>query len=553
MRLDKPGVPQPPSPAAVTGRRLSGLAVFLVLGAVVLAVVLLRAPRSPVATGPDARTIPGDDSGAAAYVEEGRVLAGQSCQGCHLLPAPDDLDRTSWAMFVLPAMAKWVGFSPAEWARDPGGEAVEQAGVTPREQIFDFHQWHAVTSYYLSESPVAPLVPAGKPAVQVGLKGFEVVVPPLRQERPMTTLLRVSARFPGFYVHDANTGKFQLLTPEGRMRATIEMKGPVVDLIESAEGLHLTVIGDLFPSHQHNGRVDFLPHPGRTNGPPRRTLIADLARPTQAAFADLDGDGDEDLAVCSFGHVLGRFSWFERMPSGGFEERVLIQRPGAVRCAIHDFNGDGKPDILVMMAQAREGIYLLWNRGGGRFEEEIVVERIPSWGYTGFELADFNGDGHADILAVNGDNGDASQYRHPGTLKHYHGLRIHLNDGQGRFTEAWFHPMHGAYQARVADFDLDGDLDVAAIAFFPAYLQNMVESFVLLENDGAMRFTPFTFAESIAGRWMVMDAGDVDQDGDLDILLGAFNRSFHDVPEALAAEWRKRGPSVVILRNTARP
>jgi len=217
---------------------------------------------------------------------------------------------------------------------------------------------------------------------------------------------------------------------------------------------------------------------------------------------------------------------------------------------VQDFNHDGQPDLVVLMAQALEGIYLLLNQGRGEFDITPITEKTSAWGFSHFELVDFNRDGAMDILATNGDNGDSPDY--PGTLKNYHGVRLYLNDGHNRFTEAWFYPMHGAYKARAVDFDGDGDQDIAAISFFPNYLGAFKESFVYLENTGNLRFVPYTFAESIAGRWLTFDAGDLDGDGDVDMVLGAFNRSFHDVPNVLVEEWRLHGPSVIILENTLR-
>jgi hypothetical protein len=43
---------------------------------------------------------------------------------------------------------------------------------------------------------------------------------------------------------------------------------------------------------------------------------------------------------------------------------------GALQAAVRDFNGDGRPDILVMMAQAREGVYLFLNEGQAKFRLE---------------------------------------------------------------------------------------------------------------------------------------------------------------------------------------
>ena len=163
-----------------------------------------------------------------------------------------------------------------------------------------------------------------------------------------------------------------------------------------------------------------------------------------------------------------------------------------------------------------------------------------------FDLVDFNKDGKLDLIVSNGDNGDFAL-----PLKSYHGIRLYLNDGGNRFTEAFFHPMHGAYKAVARDFDADGDLDLAAIAFYPDFEQERPESFVYLENQGGMKFTASTCAESDAGRWMVMDVGDLDGDGDEDLALGSFVRgpTTVPVPQAMREHWRTNGAAVLLLEN----
>ena len=93
------------------------------------------------------------------------------------------------------------------------------------------------------------------------------------------------------------------------------------------------------------------------------------------------------------------------------------------------------------------------------------------------ELADFNKDGFDDIVYVCGDNADKSPI-----LKNYHGIYIYLNDGKSNFTPSYFYPRIGAYKAIVLDYYLDGDLDIAAISFFPDYLRYPEESFIYLNN-----------------------------------------------------------------------
>jgi hypothetical protein len=110
--------------------------------------------------------------------------------------------------------------------------------------------------------------------------------------------------------------------------------------------------------------------------------------------------------------------------------------------------------------------------------------------------------------------------------------------------------MHGAFKAVARDFDKDGDLDIAAISFFPDYEKAPQESFVYLENLGGLRFSASTFPEAISGRWLALDAADLDGDGDIDIVLGSLIEMNSDVPPALKKNWEQTGPSVLILRNT---
>jgi len=200
------------------------------------------------------------------------------------------------------------------------------------------------------------------------------------------------------------------------------------------------------------------------------------------------------------------------------------------------------------MSDAREGFYILINNGANKFEINTVFETHPSYGHTYFELQDFNSDGLMDIMTVNGDNVDSDPYN---TLKNFHGIRIYLNQGELRFDEAYFFPMYGAFGAKAADFDNDGDLDIAAISFYPDYAVEKRESFVFLQNNGDLEFSAHTNQELVNGRWMTLDAGDLDGDADIDIILGGAYIPVgmfaygSDIFNALA----ESAPSILVLKN----
>ena len=167
-----------------------------------------------------------------------------------------------------------------------------------------------------------------------------------------------------------------------------------------------------------------------------------------------------------------------------FTKHILRALPGAVKTEVYDFNNDGKPDIMALMAQGDEGMFIFYNEGKGNFREERILTLSSSYGSNYFELADFNGDGFLDILASNGDNGD-----YPPILKAYHGIRIYLNNGKNKFSEKLFLPVHGVGKVIARDFDADGDLDLASISYFPDYKKTPEESFIYWSNNGDLEFS----------------------------------------------------------------
>jgi hypothetical protein len=70
---------------------------------------------------------------------------------------------------------------------------------------------------------------------------------------------------------------------------------------------------------------------------------------------------------------------------------------------------------------------------------------------------------------------------------------------------------------------------------------------------GKLKFQDHSFPETSKGRWMVMDAGDMDADGDIDLALGSF---VYFIPDGdatgLGKKWLSTSPSVIVLENTIR-
>ena len=210
-------------------------------------------------------------------------------------------------------------------------------------------------------------------------------------------------------------------------------------------------------------------------------------------------------------------------------------------------DGDGKLDIVTITSQGDESITILYQKDNLTFRSDKVIRFSPIYGSSWFELLDYDGDGDDDIITVNGDNADKTYVHKP-----YHGLRIHLNDGNNQFTESYFYPLYGATRFVSNDFDQDGDIDFAIISTFPDYENNPDYSMVYLENLNAAsyEFQTHTFDEANLSRWFLLDIGDVDLDGDTDIILSAFTYVFTPVPPAITANWKKNNADIMVLENT---
>ena len=484
----------------------------------------------------------------------GRANAIRHCQTCHVFAEPNLLDHGTLRHFVLPFLAERLGIppdtadlpaNPIARQKDPQALAVlDAAGVYPDYPLVPLDVWPDIVDFYLQEAPEKPLPREKEPEIAPELPQFEVFKPGYRTPFPFTTLVKIDTVHGRIYIGDSADNSLAVLDGHGRELQKIPSIPTPVAIDLRAEEAWITSIGAVFPSDNPQGKLIALPVDGTQLTFPPREILTELSRPTFTTYADLNGDGLEDIVMSGFGYRAGHFSWFENMGQGNYREHFLNREPGAISSAAYDFNYDGRTDIAVLMGQAREGVFIYYNLGDGQFAESYAIQWPPTYGAAHMSLVDFDGDGAMDILTANGDNADYTPF-----AKRYHGVRLYLNDGHNHFAEAFFYPLYGAYKALPADFDQDGDLDIAAISFFPDYASAPEEAFVYLENIGGLEFVARTFKQARDARWLTMDAGDVDGDGDADIVLGAFVRGASNVPKALEQHWQRQATSVLILRN----
>ncbi len=513
-------------------RRSVGLVVTLWWGA---ASLFAADPAPPGSPKPDAA----------------RLAAMVHCTSCHALPDPAHLDRKTWTQELIPRMRVMVGLAP------PTAEAgfldipvLIRGKAFPEKPLMTEEQFQLACLHFTDHAPEQLRSVQDQTRIGIGLTGFDTQVLADRHTPPLTAMVRIDAPRQRLLLSDVTFQGYNVIGPDRVIREGIKLGNIPVSAAFSQDSEWFACIGHFFPREEPRGQLIRMRR--QPDGQYQRTEIrSGLPRTTDVKLADLNKDGREDFTLCLFGNFIGRFSWFEGKGGDEWVEHVLWDKPGALKCEIVDLDGDGDLDLVVLFAQSLETLVVFSGDGRGGFTRNTLYQRPPSWGHSGFELADFNGDGRPDVLVTNGDNADF-QTSPP---RAHHGVRIFLNRGERKFEQAWFAPMNGAYRAVARDFDLDGDLDIAAVSFFPDYEGSPREGFLYFENTGGrdqLEFKPSTFRQSIAGRWLTLDAGDLDGDGDEDLVLGSLIRMPTAVPGFVRDMWEQKGPSVVILRNRAR-
>jgi hypothetical protein len=482
-------------------------------------------------------------------IKKGEALAAKYCQSCHLLPDPSLLDAKSWGEGVLPNMGPRLGIFNYGYKTYPSSRNDLSIGLNfyPSKPVMSMQEWQYIIDYYTAISPDSLPKQDRKQSIQNNLTLFSVQTPHISYKDPASSFVKI---IPGDSIHpliisDVAKQSIYFFDSQVKIKDSVRSTGPVVDIDIIKNKMLACNIGVLNPNNGMFGKGQFI----KMNEKGKlfedtASLFDKLRRPVQITSADLNKDGMDDYLVCEFGNLIGELSWMENMGNNKFTKHVLRAYPGAIKAYINDYNHDGAPDIWVLFAQGEEGVFLFTNNGNGDFETKEVL-RFPSvYGSSYFELTDFNKDGYPDIVYTCGDNADYSV-----VFKPYHGIYIFLNDKTNQFTQKYFFPINGCYKAIARDYDGDGDLDIAAISFFADYEHQPEEGFVYLKNEGNFNFSPYSVPEAQSGRWLTMDAGDLDGDGKIDIVLGNFTLG----PTAIKPKGDpSQTPPFIILKNTGK-
>ncbi|HEY4155384.1 MAG TPA: VCBS repeat-containing protein [Puia sp.] len=478
-------------------------------------------------------------------VQSGASLSKNYCGSCHQYPSPEILDSETWVKHVLPEMAPRLGiavFDDNQYVNNPYSTTA----------TVSFADWLKIVAYYRSGSPktLKPAFVETKPVQDWAM--FTMHRPKDTLSTAATTMVSFDTIGHHIYTSDNQSSDLYQWSDHLALQASRKFKSPAVDVQfnkDSSSGTEhgaFTFIGSLRANDVDNGNLtDIDLDAFKTDTGVVQAVRLD--RPVQSLAVDFDKDGLTDQLVCGFGHGRGGLYWFKQMPGRKFEKKVIWEVPGAIHAVAGDFNQDGWQDIICLFAYGDEGIWMFLNDHHGGFTSKNLLRFPPVYGSSSFQLVDFNHDGKPDILYTAGDNGDYSR-----VLKPFHGVYIFLNEGDFKYKQAYFYPVNGATKAMAADFNGDGELDIALIAFYCDLKNNPAEGFTYFEQDKPMHFVPHHIPVYHEGRWICMDVKDYNADGRPDIILGNFSLGFLN-QKGIKTYWNTHSPYIVLENTGGKP
>ncbi len=328
-----------------------------------------------------------------------------------------------------------------------------------------------------------------------------------------------------FIVGDAEQNKVLLLNyyqekwhEKAIANVGIPLHSEILDYDDDGDNdIIIADLGEFLPNEKLVGKVVLLIQDD--NGQfQKAVLLKDVGRITDVRPVDIDNDGDLDIAVAIFGGAsVGGLVWIEKIGKDNYSLHTLLNGSGALNISPVDLNNDGKIDFISLIAQEHEIAVALINKGKGEFEHIKIAEAShPMFGFTSMKLVDLDGDQDIDVLMTNGDALDLQPDPKP-----YHGVQWLENKGNFQFDYHDIGRFYGAAEAEAGDLDNDGDMDIVASSWNNYWQDNKRQGLIWYENTGGEKFVRHNIAAQ-PQQIVSLELKDITGDGFLDIIGGVF-------------------------------
>ena len=256
-------------------------------------------------------------------------------------------------------------------------------------------------------------------------------------------------------------------------------------------------------------------------------------------FIDLDGDGDLDLSWGDYFQQSLYIIWNSGTPESPEMNEVTTQYPsndpiisaGQNMPTFADLDGDGDDDLFVTVLSGAYGNQLVNNfyyykNNGSNSAPNFVYQTINYFSTLDIfsnsspDLVDIDGDGDLDLFVAN--QYDLSETPWVGKIHFFRNTGSESNPQFEEETTSLLNENMGQMLSpEFGDLDGDGDMDLL-VGDFNGFIQ-------YFENISSGNNLTFSFIENVGDIDLsgnsVPSLGDIDGDGDLDLLIGQLNGS----------------------------
>lgn len=461
------------------------------------------------------------------------------CAACHEMPRPDRFPKDAWAQEVDQGFDFYYKLDALARKAIPKPPAKRLVREFFRQQAPDHLQFEKTESSpsKIEFAKTQVVIPGKTGGANPGVANLAWL---RRRGDPSAMSLYVSDM--GTSIHQ----EIQFADATAKLKARQSVGFPchtcVTDLFVKGEfGCVVADLGSLLPEDHARGRVMWVDRGSRMH-----VLAKGVGRVTDVQVADFDGDGDQDLVAAVFGwRTTGKIILLRRKnqpnlaPEEAFQVEQIDPRHGCIHVPVVDINEDGKPDFVALLSQEHESIVAFVNDGRGKFKARPLYKAdSPSFGSSGIQMVDMNGDKRVDVLYSNGDTYDSFH------LKPYHGIRWIENRGKQPWKEHFVAIMPGVHRALASDLDGDGDLDIAACALIPIKMlvdgtSRRLDSLIWLEQVKGGQYKRHVL-ERDSPRHATMEVADFDADGDPDLAVGYHAGQGDKTQTSVTIWWNQR-------------